>query len=82
VRTVVSIKNQVHGLSSGYGIESRRGDLQNVKKREQILNVLAEHGYADVAVKPLLETIDRLLEEVKKLEKVLIELVLGLLQNE
>jgi len=75
VRTIVSIKNQVHGLLLGYGIESRRGDLQSQKKRQRILNVLAEHGYADATVKPLLKIIERLSEEVKKLEKVLIELV-------
>jgi len=75
VRTIVSIKNQVHGLLLGSGIESRKGDLQSEKKRQQILNVLAEHGFADATVKPLLEAIDCLSEEVKKLEKVLIDLV-------
>jgi len=74
VRAIVSIKNQVHGLLLGSGIESRKGDLQSAKKRQQILNVLAEHGFVDATVKPLLETIDCLSEEVKKLEKVLIDL--------
>lgn len=69
VRASLSLKNQLHGLLLGYRIESKRGELQSQKNRQQILNVLEEHGYIDATVKPLLETIDQLLEEVKKLEK-------------
>ena len=46
VRTVVALKNQVHGLLLGYGIETRRGSLQSKKGRRRILTVLAEHGLA------------------------------------
>ena len=77
VRTVVSLKNQVHGLLLGYGIETRRGSLQSKKERRRILTVLEEHGLAGQAVEPLLETIDRVGEEVKKLEKILAEKVRG-----
>jgi len=75
VRAIVSIKNQVHGLLLGYGIESRRGELQSKKGRRHILAVLKEHGHAGATVEPLLETIDRLKGEVKRFEKVLVDLV-------
>lgn len=78
VKAVVSLKNQVHGLLLGYGIESKRGQLQSKKERQRILNGLEDHdfnGNAAKAVKPLLETIDQLYLEVKKLEKVLKDMV-------
>jgi transposase len=78
VKAQVSIKNQVHGLLLGYGIESKRGQLQSKRERQRILSGLADHagyGGAAVAVEPLLDTIDQLGKQVKKLEKVLEELV-------
>ena len=77
VRSMVTLKNQVHGLLLGYGIETKRGQLQSKKERRRILDVLAEQGLAGYAVEPLLDTIDTLAGEVKKLEKVLIEQVKG-----
>jgi transposase len=71
VRSVVAIKNQVHGLLLSLGIETKRGSLQSQEGRRRVLNVLAEHGLAGQAVEPLLETIDRLEAEVKKLAKIL-----------
>jgi len=71
VRSVVAVKNQVHGLLLSLGIEAKRGSLQSQKGRRRVLNVLAEHGLAGQAVEPLLETIDRLEAEVKKLERIL-----------
>jgi transposase len=78
VKAVVSLKNQVHGMLLSYGIESRRGQLQSKKERQRILNGLSDHnlyGNAAQTVKPLLDTIDQLYAEVKKLESVLEELV-------
>lgn len=78
VKSVVSLKNQVHGLLLGYGIESKRGQLQSKKERQRILVGLEDHrfnGNAAKAVKPLLETINNLTSEVKSLEKVLEQLV-------
>ena len=77
VRSMVTLKNQVHGLLLGYGIETKRGQLQSKKERRRILDVLAEQGLAGYAVEPLLDTIDTLAGEVKKLEKVLTEQVKG-----
>ena len=78
VKALVSLKNQVHGLLLGYGIESKRGQLQSKKERQRILCGLEDHkcyGNAAQAVKPLLKCIDRIASEVKDLEKVLAELV-------
>jgi transposase len=78
VKALVSLKNQVHGLLFGYGIESRRGQLQSKKERQRILDGLADHrscGNAAQAVKPLLYTIDQIAAEVKKIERVLSDLV-------
>lgn len=77
IRTMVSLKNQIHGLLLSYGIETRKGQLQSKKERRRILDVLAEHGHAGHAVEPLLETIDSIDKEVKKLEKLLIQKVEG-----
>jgi transposase len=78
VKALISLKNQVHGFLLSYGIESKRGQLQSKKERQRILRGLEDHrsfGNAALAVKPLLDTIDKLYEEVKKLEKLLQELV-------
>ena len=77
VRSMVTLKNQVHGLLLGYGIETKRGQLQSKKERRRVLNVLEEQDLAGWAVEPLLETIDALAGEVKKLEKLLAEQVRG-----
>ncbi len=78
VKALVSLKNQVHGLLLGYGIETRRGQLQSKKERQRILEGLVDHrsyGYAARAVKPLLYTIDQISSQVKELEAVLSDLV-------
>lgn len=78
VKALVSLKNQVHGLLLGYGIESKRGQLQSKKERQRILCGLEDHrsyGNAAQAAKPLLATIDQVASEIKRLEKVLAELV-------
>jgi len=78
VKSVVSLKNQVHGLLLGYGIETKKGQLQSKKGRQRILNGLEDHnfyGSAAKAVIPLLDTIDQVSVQVKNLEKVLAQLV-------
>jgi transposase len=78
VKALVSLKNQVHSLLLGYGIESKRGQLQSKKERQRILCGLGDHrsyGNAALAAKPLLESIDQIASEIKRLEKVLTELV-------
>jgi len=78
VKALVSLKNQVHGLLLGYGIETKRGQLQSKKERQRILCGLEDHrsyGNAARAVKPLLSTIDQIASEVKEIERVLSDLV-------
>jgi len=77
VRSVVAVKKQVHGLLLSLGIETKKGSLQSQEGRRRVLNVLAEHGLAGQAVEPLLQTIDRLEAEVKKLEAILQQKVRG-----
>ncbi len=74
LRSLVSIKNQIHGMLLGYGIETKAGQLQSKKGRQRILCGLEDHknfGNAAEAVKPLFDTIDQISCEVKKLEKIL-----------
>jgi transposase len=71
VETIVVVKNQIHGLLLSLGIESKKGQLQSKKERRRVQNVLAAQQLAGAAVDPLFETIDRLTEQVKALEKVL-----------
>lgn len=51
--------------------------LQSKKNRRKILGVLEEQGLAGGAVEPLFETIDRLEEEVKKIERLIEERTKG-----
>lgn len=73
VESIVVIKNQIHGLLLSIGIETKRGELQSKKERRRVKSVLEAHQLAGAAVEPLFETIDRLHEEVKKLEKIIEE---------
>lgn len=78
VKAIVGIKNQVHGLLLGYGIETKRGELQSKKERQRILVGLEDHrslGGAAEAVKPLFDTLDKFSAQVKELEKVLEKMV-------
>ena len=71
VKTIVSVKNQVHGLLLSMGIESKRAQLQSAKERRRVKCELAAHNVAGATVDPLFETIERLSAEVKKIEAIL-----------
>ena len=71
VRSIVSVKNQIYGMLLGMGIEIRRSALQSKKGRRRVLNVLAEQDLTGAAVEPLMETIDQLHSQVKRLEKLI-----------
>ena len=74
VETIVTVKNQLHGLLLSLGIESKRGQLQSAKERRRVKSVLAAHHVTGNAVDPLFETIDRLAAEVKTLDRVIAEM--------
>ena len=71
VQSAVKIKNQLHGLLMGFGIEISKGSLQSKKSRRAVKIVLAEHNLPDEVVDPLIETIEKIEEQVKELEKLL-----------
>ena len=71
VRSIVVVKNQIHGMLLSMGIESARGSLQSKKERRRVQDVLAAQQLSGAAVDPLFETIDCLHAEVKKLEKII-----------
>ena len=77
VRSMVSIKNQIYGLLLGYGWDVRRKGLNSQKARRQLLIVLEEHAHIGATVKPLLEIIDGLDQQVKKLKCILSPMVEG-----
>ena len=68
VRTNVTVKNQIHGLLTGMGMKDSRASLQSKRGRQRILDALAgaDNG---LVVQPLFETIDRLEENVKIIER-------------
>ena len=68
VRTIVTVKNQIHGLLTGLGMQDSRACLQSKRGRQKILDTLAgaDNG---LVVQPLFETIDKLEENVKLIER-------------
>ena len=68
VRTAVTVKNQIHGLLTGLGMQDSKASLQSKRGRQKILDTLA--GAANgLVVQPLFETIEKLEENVKLIEQ-------------
>lgn len=74
VRTMVSVKNQIHGLLVSIGIEDTAAGLQSKKGCQEILDTL-NRAHNGLVVHTLFETIDLLDIQVKKIEKELAGLV-------
>ena len=80
VQSTVKIKNQIHGMMLGYGIETKGGQLQSKKKRQELFKDLEDHGYSEFtasSLKVTLDILDGLCEQIKALEKQLQEMVKG-----
>jgi len=73
VRTIVTIKNQIHGLLTGLGMEDTRSSLQSKRGRQAVLDALYTTGNG-LAVQPLFEIINHLQADVKEIEKKIEEL--------
>ena len=71
VSSTVKIKNQIRGMLLGYGIETKSAQLQSQKKRQELLNDLADQGYSQFtasSLKVTLDILDEICEQVKRIE--------------
>ena len=72
VSSTVKIKNQIHGMLLGYGIETKTAQFQSKKKRQELINVLAEHYFSQFTASSLevtLNILDDIYAQVKKIEE-------------
>jgi len=76
VKAEVVMKNQIHGLLTAEGMEDVKGSLQSKKGRQEVLDALKANENGLVA-QPLFETIDRLEENIKGIEKQLRSMAVG-----
>ena len=78
VQSMVKIKNQIHGMMLGYGIETTAAQFQSKRKRQELINDLADHNYSDFtasSLKVMLKILDDLSAEIKDIETHLEEMV-------
>ena len=78
VQSCVKIKNQIHGMMLGYGIETKSAQFQSKKKRQELMNDLADHEYSAFTASSLevtLSILDDLESQIKKTEKQIAEMV-------
>ncbi len=72
VSSTVKIKNQIHGMLLGYGIETKTAQFQSKKKRQELINVLAEQYFSQFTASSLevtLSILDDIYAQVKKIEE-------------
>ena len=72
VQSSVKIKNQIHGMLLGYGIETNAAQFQSKRKRQELMNDLANHYYSDFTASSLevmLNILDVLAEQIKDVEE-------------
>lgn len=71
VSSSVRIKNQIHGMLLGYGIETKAAQFQSKKKRQELINDLADQGFSQFTASSLEVTfsiLDTICAEVKRIE--------------
>jgi hypothetical protein len=76
VQAEVVMKNQIHALMTAEGLEDKKASLQSKKGRRQALDALNKRE-SGLVVQPLLESIDRLRDNVKAIEAELRALAVG-----
>ncbi len=76
VRTMVTVKNQIHALLTGLGMKDSRATLQSKRGRQKILDALRKAD-SELVVQPLFETIEQLEKSVKSIESELEKLTEG-----
>lgn len=72
VSSTVKIKNQIHGMLLGYGIETTSAQFQSKKKRQELINVLTEHNFSQFTASSLevtLNILDDIYAQVKMIEE-------------
>ena len=77
VRTSVKVKNQIHGMMLGYGIETKSAQLQSKKKRQELFNYLVNHEFSKFtasSLKVMLDILDDLAVQINKVEVQLSEM--------
>ncbi len=78
VQSSVKIKNQIHGMLLGYGIETNAAQFQSKRKRQELMNDLANHYYSDFTASSLevmLKILDDLADQIKVVEEQIEEMV-------
>lgn len=80
VQASVKMKNQIHGMMLGYGIETKSSQLQSKKKRQELYQDLADHNFSEFtasSLKVILDILDDLGEQIKTIEEQLEKMVEG-----
>ena len=78
VQSSVKIKNQIHGMLLGYGIETNAAQFQSKRKRQDLINDLADHDYSEFTASSLevmLNILDVLAEQIKDVEEQIEQMV-------
>ncbi|MBR0451564.1 MAG: IS110 family transposase [Oscillospiraceae bacterium] len=78
VQSRVKIKNQIHGMLLGYGIETKRAQFQSKKKRQELYKDLADQGYSQFTASSLevtLSILDEIDQQIKRVEDQLHEML-------
>ena len=71
VQATVKMKNQIHGMMLGYGIETNSSQLQSKKKRQELYQDLADHNYSEFtasSLKVILDSLDEMQKQIKTIE--------------
>lgn len=78
VQATVKMKNQIHGMMLGYGIETKTSQFQSKKKRQELYQDLADHNFSEFtasSLKVILDSLDELQKQIKTIEEQLEKMV-------